>query len=83
MFIFARRANAGLRHGQRLAAPLLAIALVTIAGCRKAGPPFGVDEAIRTFKVEPGFHVEKYASEPMVESPVAMDIDEKWPDVRG
>ena len=53
------------------------IMLVLLAGCRKAGPPYGVDEAIGTFKVESGFHVGKFASEPMVESPVAMDIDEK------
>ena len=53
---------------------LLAVVLVVIASCRKAGPPYGIDEAIRTFKVESGFHVEKFASEPMVESPVAMDI---------
>jgi len=50
--------------------------LVEIVGCRKAGPPYSVDQAISTFKVEPGFHVEKYTSEPNVESPVAMDIDE-------
>ena len=58
------------------AASLAALVLLITAGCRKAGPPFNVDEAIRTFKVESGFHIEKYTSEPNVESPVAMDIDE-------
>jgi len=55
---------------------LALVVLVEIVGCRKAGPPYSVDQAISTFKVEPGFHVEKYTSEPNVESPVAMDIDE-------
>ena len=60
----------------KLAAPLAALALLPVAGCRKSGPPYTVDEALRTFKVEPGFHVEKFTAEPFVESPVAMDIDE-------
>ncbi|HVP48532.1 MAG TPA: PVC-type heme-binding CxxCH protein [Bryobacteraceae bacterium] len=53
---------------------LLCAAILT--GCRKSGPPYSVDDALKTFKVESGFHVEKFVSEPAVESPVAMDIDE-------
>jgi putative membrane-bound dehydrogenase-like protein len=33
-------------------------------------------EALRTFKVHPGFHVELVASEPLIRSPVAIDFDE-------
>ena len=52
------------------------IALLILAGCRKPGPPYSVDDALKTFKVESGFHIEKFASEPNVENPVAMDVDE-------
>ncbi len=56
---------------------LLAVSLsLLFAGCRKSAPPYSVDEALKIFKVESGFHVEKFASEPMVESPDAMDVDE-------
>jgi len=47
-----------------------------LTGCRKSGPPYSVADALKTFKVESGFHVEKFLSEPDVESPVAMDVDE-------
>ncbi|MBZ5595042.1 MAG: c-type cytochrome [Acidobacteriia bacterium] len=50
--------------------------MLILAACRKSGPPYNVDDALKTFKVESGFHVEKFVSEPAVESPVAMDIDE-------
>src|SRR5271154_6485164 len=56
---------------------LLALSLcLVLAGCHRSAPPYSVEEAIKTFKVESGFHVEKFASEPMVESPDAMDVDE-------
>ena len=55
---------------------LVIVPLVVVGGCHKSGPPYSAGEALRTFKVEPGFHVEKYAAEPNVESPVAMEIDE-------
>src|SRR5579859_5077932 len=52
------------------------IVVLILAGCRKPGPPYSVDDALKTFKVESGFHIEKFASEPNVENPVAMDVDE-------
>ena len=55
---------------------VLLLCAAVFTGCRKSGPPYSVDDALKTFKVEPGFHVEKFVSEPAVESPVAMDIDE-------
>jgi putative membrane-bound dehydrogenase-like protein len=45
-------------------------------GCRKSGPPYSIDTALATFKIESGYHVEKFASEPDVVSPIAMDVDE-------
>ena len=49
---------------------------LALAGCRKSGPPYSAADALKTFKVESGFHVEKFLSEPDVESPVAMEVDE-------
>ncbi|WP_138484700.1 PVC-type heme-binding CxxCH protein [Dyadobacter bucti] len=55
---------------------------VILTGCRKkeetgsregSTPP---DKAIATFELEPGFKMELLASEPMVASPVDMEIDE-------
>jgi putative membrane-bound dehydrogenase-like protein len=51
-------------------------AIILLGACRKSGPPYAVTEALKTFKVESGFHVEKFVSEPDIASPVAMDVDE-------
>ncbi len=47
-----------------------------LTGCRKSGPPYSAADALKTFKVESGFQIEKFLSEPDVESPVAMEVDE-------
>lgn len=39
--------------------------------------PLSPEEAMKTFKVEKGFHIELVASEPMIESPVAMSFDDQ------
>jgi hypothetical protein len=49
---------------------------LALTACRKSGPPYSAEAALKTFKVESGFHVEKFLSEPDVVSPVAMDFDE-------
>ena len=41
-----------------------------------AGPPYPPADSMKTMAVEQGFRVELVASEPDVQSPVAMDIDE-------
>src|ERR1700722_14640471 len=51
-------------------------AVILLDGCSKSGPPYNVRDALNSFKVESGFHVEKFVSEPDIASPVAMDIDE-------
>lgn len=40
-------------------------------------PPTPAEEAERTFEVEPGFHVELVAAEPLVMDPVGMSFDER------
>lgn len=59
----------------------LAILLVLTALAQPgAGPPYPPQQALATFRVEPGFRVELMTSEPDIASPVAMDIDEdgRW-----
>lgn len=49
-------------------------ALVGQAG--QGAPPYAPEQSIAMMRLEPGFRVELVASEPDVQSPVAMDIDE-------
>ncbi len=39
--------------------------------------PLSPEEEQKTFKIEPGFRIELVASEPMVESPIAMSFDDQ------
>jgi len=39
-------------------------------------PPRTPAEALKAFQTRPGFHIELVAAEPLVQSPVAMDVDE-------
>jgi putative membrane-bound dehydrogenase-like protein len=59
---------------------MLRIALLStfilLCGCKKSAPPYSPKEALKTFKIESGYRIEPFASEPDVVSPVAMDIDE-------
>ncbi len=53
-----------------------ALALAALAGCRRSGPPFSPEQALKTFQIESGFRVETFASEPDIASPVDMEFDE-------
>ena len=71
----------GLKHF--LTYSLMSLSLLVLAsGCDNAsggqsdGPPYAPDEALSTFEVADGFRVELFAAEPLVEDPVAMEIDE-------
>jgi putative membrane-bound dehydrogenase-like protein len=50
--------------------------LVAALGCGRSGPPYSPADALKTFKIEPGFRIESFASEPDIRSPVAMEFDE-------
>jgi putative membrane-bound dehydrogenase-like protein len=50
--------------------------ILMAAACRKSGPPYSPSEALSKFKIEPGYRIELFASEPNVVSPCAMEIDE-------
>jgi putative membrane-bound dehydrogenase-like protein len=43
---------------------------------RGDGPPYDVDRALNTFRIATGFQIEQLAAEPLVASPVAMEVDE-------
>ncbi|PYV85393.1 MAG: hypothetical protein DMG05_22725, partial [Acidobacteria bacterium] len=56
---------------------LLAFVIIpSLAGCGRRGPPYTPKEALQTIRVEKGFRVELFASEPLISSPVAMELDE-------
>jgi len=58
---------------------LLAFVIIpslTGTGCGRRGPPYTPKEALQTIRVEKGFRVELFASEPLISSPVAMELDE-------
>lgn len=38
-------------------------------------PPLTPEQALKTFQIQPGFHIELVASEPMVRVPIAMQFD--------
>ena len=46
-------------------------------GAAPSGPPYAAPETLSHFRLEPGFRIELVAAEPDVQSPIAMDIDER------
>jgi putative membrane-bound dehydrogenase-like protein len=65
----------------RLARPAVLAACaasLSFGACRrKTEPPFAPSEALETFRIEAGFRIEPFAAEPDVQSPVAMEFDER------
>ena len=60
-------------HARALA--IAAVALVA-AVAAQSGPPYSPEAALKTFRVADGFEIELFAAEPLVTSPVAMEVDE-------
>jgi putative membrane-bound dehydrogenase-like protein len=56
---------------------LVAAGLVAAFAADAAGPPYSPQESLAHFRLDPGLRIELVASEPDVQSPVAMDIDER------
>ncbi|HJZ97133.1 MAG TPA: PVC-type heme-binding CxxCH protein, partial [Candidatus Solibacter sp.] len=52
------------------------LAAAILAGCGKPRPPYKPAEALKTFRIEPGFRIETFAAEPDIRSPAAMEWDE-------
>jgi putative membrane-bound dehydrogenase-like protein len=58
---------------------LLRVSVLLIAvGCRRGGgPPYSPAESLKTVRLEPGFRIEAFVTEPAIASPVAMEFDER------
>ena len=52
------------------------VALLAGEAARQDGPPYSPERSIETMQIEDGYRIELVASEPAVQSPVAIDIDE-------
>jgi len=57
---------------------VIACALGLALGCRHGGgPPYTPAESLKTVRLEPGFRIEAFVTEPAIASPVAMEFDER------
>jgi len=65
--------------GRLVSAALLmcSLGLAALAARQSSEPPYTPADSMRTFQLEPGFRIQVAASEPDIQSPVAMDIDEQ------
>lgn len=59
------------------AAAILALLGTASLARRSDGPPYSPADSLATMQLEDGYRIEVVASEPDVQSPVAMDIDER------
>jgi putative membrane-bound dehydrogenase-like protein len=48
-----------------------------VRGAWQEGPPYPAAAALKTFAIADGFEIELFAAEPLISSPVAMDVDER------
>ena len=55
----------------------LVVALAALAESSPAGPPYAPADTLSRFRLDRGFRIELMASEPDIQSPIAMDIDER------
>ncbi len=70
-----RRSEAWMRRAFLRAACLLCATIACDGTDRPVAPVLTPDEALRTFTLPPGYHVELVAAEPLVHDPVAIDFD--------
>jgi putative membrane-bound dehydrogenase-like protein len=62
---------------KRLIQSFVILSTGILASCsRSPGPPYSPENALKTFKIEPGFRIELFVSEPQISDPVAMEFDE-------
>ncbi len=65
---FSVVAQNGDKAGEAQEAPIL-------PGIIPPAPPLTVDQELKTFRLQPGFRIEVVASDPVIESPIAMEFD--------
>ena len=62
---------------KRILQSLAIFSTALLVSCaHSSGPPYSPQSALKTFKIEPGFHIELFVSEPQISDPVAMEFDE-------
>ena len=69
-----------MRYGSQpgrisLQALCLTLGLLTLLSCDGGTPPYPAEEALQTFQLPEGYHIELVASEPLIGDPVAMAFD--------
>src|SRR5690348_14596464 len=60
-----------------LAALWVTCACLFLSGCSRSKPPYSPKEALKTFRLPPGFHIELVAAEPAISDAIAMSFDER------
>jgi len=54
----------------------LLVTVLSLLSCTRSAPPYSPQASLSKIRIEPGFRIEPFAAEPLIASPVAMDIDE-------
>ncbi len=49
---------------------------LSLNGCGRSGPPYSPEASLQTMRIEKGFRIELFATEPEIADPVAMEFDE-------
>jgi putative membrane-bound dehydrogenase-like protein len=56
---------------------IASLAAVVAVACRRGGgPPYTPAQSLKTVRLDPGFRIEPFVTEPSIASPVAMEFDE-------
>ena len=50
----------------RIRYAILRTLVLLFSACGRSGPPYGPDEALKTIRVEKGFRIETFATEPAI-----------------
>lgn len=66
-----------MRIGSAMAVAVAVLVVQQRLMSRQGGPPYSAQDALETFRIADGFRIELFASEPLISSPVAMDVDER------
>src|SRR4030095_4583971 len=62
-------------RGRHVIPRMLMVALLIAASAPIASVPLAPADALKAFRLQPGYHIELVASEPLIQEPVALDWD--------
>lgn len=66
-----------VRVASLLSLPVALLATQSAVWSRQAAPPLSATQALSTFRLADGFRIDVFAADPLIASPVAMEIDER------